>query len=246
MKKGFSEKIIKKFNFGDKNLKNYERLINDYKNEIECKGIYCSDFSEFKKTISFFITSSKEKEIFYSQLIHDIKSPILSIEFAIRNSDGNYPIKDIYNINSSILELINNSLELYSKRKEKGEIDINDLLNKTIQNHKFLIEDKNLDFEINIKNDLEFFGYPTHLERIFSNLIFNAIKHSPSNSKIKIYQKEKNVLCFKNLVLDKASSKGYGLGLKIIEDLCKKSDILFYKRKFLNTMTFCLKFQKMS
>ncbi len=241
----FSEKIIKKFNFGEKNLRAYEKIIENYKNSIECKGVYCEDFSELKKTISFFITTSSEKEAFYRRLIHDIKSPILSIELAIRNSGGDYPINDIYNINSSILELINNTLILQVEKDKKEEIKPLNIIESVIALHKFLIEDKKLEFDVNIKDNFKVKICPCYMERIFSNLIYNAIKYSPIGSKIQVFQKNKNTLCFKNNIENDFTIKGHGLGLKIVKELCKKSKIHFSKRKFLNTITFSLKFQNM-
>ena len=87
-----------------------------------------------------------------------------------------------------------------------------------------------------------------YLERIFSNLISNAVNYSPENTTLKIYSKNgknKKTVYVKNFFLNFNSDKK-GLGLEIVEDLAFKIGAQIKRRKFLNSVTFMVEFPNKS
>ncbi|MBE7706112.1 MAG: HAMP domain-containing histidine kinase [Cyanobacteria bacterium SIG30] len=245
MTKQISSKIIEKIKFGDDNFVDYEKIFDDCIKINNCKTQFCSNFLEFKKTVQFFLEFYKKRNTFYAHLIHDIKSPMLAMGLAIRNNEE-IVIDDIYKTNCLILEIINDSLALFDNKNLKKEYsNLGNVLDEIIQSLKVFIDEKHINIQIIHHDKIPcVYTYKICLERIFLNLLFNAIKFSPKNDEILItFQKDK--IMFQNNVDKNIKSKGFGFGLDIIYDLCLKADIKISKRRLLNKMCYTLRFPDM-
>ena len=188
-----------KFNKQNENDKNfiYTILINDI--------TYINQTIEMKK--EFFQNSS-----------HELKSPLTSIiAYSEMIKDGllndDKEIKDanlhIYNSSKRMKDLIQNMLYLSSLennviKHEKININVNDLINKIIDDNEIKIKEKNIIVNINKYDDLTLNMEENDADILFRNLILNAINYVlKDNGKIEI-----------SIYKDKISIKDNGIGIK--------------------------------
>ena len=188
-----------KFNKQNENDKNfiYTILINDI--------TYINQTIEMKK--EFFQNSS-----------HELKSPLTSIiAYSEMIKDGllndDKEIKDanlhIYNSSKRMKDLIQNMLYLSSLennviKHEKININVNDLINKIIDDNEIKIKEKNIVVNINKYDDLTLNMEENDADILFRNLILNAINYVlKDNGKIEI-----------SIYKDKISIKDNGIGIK--------------------------------
>lgn len=188
-----------KFNKQNENDKNfiYTILINDI--------TYINQTIEMKK--EFFQNSS-----------HELKSPLTSIiAYSEMIKDGllndDKEIKDanlhIYNSSKRMKDLIQNMLYLSSLennviKHEKININVNDLINKIIDDNEIKIKEKNIIVNINKYDDLTLNMEENDADILFRNLILNAINYVlKNNGKIEI-----------SIYKDKISIKDNGIGIK--------------------------------
>lgn len=150
-----------------------------------------------------------KNEDFIYEIAHDIKAPIISIDFALKNTERDGFMDEIYNINKHNLNYIENMLSAYSFNKgeyiKKTEIiNIIKIVKEEISVLNFLICEKGLRVLISTdKLDEPYITSDKYLVRqIVLNLLTNAVKYAPKESTISIVfeKKEDNLsICFKNL-----------------------------------------------
>jgi len=169
-------------------------------------------------------TSIKNKEFIY-EIIHDIKSPILSIDYALKNIQRNELLDEIYKINKNSLHYIENLLSNYSISDEKydlkfKETNIIEIIKEEIENLTPIIKDKKLKIEFKSSEQKIIFTDELILRQIILNLLTNSIKYANINSKISIdINNKENFLeiCFKNPFIEpKSNIHSNGMGLEII------------------------------
>jgi len=193
----------------------------------------------FLKPMSDVIKSLEE---FIADATHEINTPISNILINIELSRELYPIiKDsdeftkiensAFRVSKifkdlSFLKFENNQI------KERANIDVNKTLVERLDFFKSLIENKNLQIDKNIETvkveiDKE------DLIRLIDNLLSNAIKYTKSSGLLIITLKdeyieitndgeiknEKKVL--KKFVRENKNEGGFGLGLYIVQKICK-------------------------
>lgn len=146
------------------------------------------------------------KTNFISMMSHDLKTPIARIQGMTEvitkdtNSLSANQQEAVDHIRSSSDDLLKftNAVLNYAQIESKGvelrkqSRDINELLGEVVKKHEFLAKAKGLElitefeplFSISIDPDL--------MKQVFSNLIENAIKYSPANSKILVSTEEKD------------------------------------------------------
>jgi len=221
--------IEKEILYGELREIKYKNLISDYKKTLKCKRSDCQIFSDFKNIILFFTEYQKNKEKFYVNLIHDIKSPLMSIDFALRNNHDGEIIDDVYYTNLESLKFIENVLALYNQKNELkfSKFDLLEIINVILRNHKYLLIEKGLDIIFNPKIEkYQIISCPVCLGRIISNFISNAIKYSPSNKKIEIKLNfYKSIISFSVINEINENPSKYcsnGLGLNISKLIAKK------------------------
>ena len=213
----------------------YYELVSNYADSLSCKGVCCDHFVETKKTVVFFIKESfKKKKIekinkeFWMSIFHDIKNPMVGIDFALKKADNTRAsaeiLKDVYNLNQSNLEFIRAILENYrfeegffEKKHEK--INLREILEELIEDHKYILQEKGIRININeVGKKLTLTSCPISISRVFINLISNAIKFANKGSEITI----------KGKILDGRKDRifisiaNYGKKIEDPEDIFKK------------------------
>jgi signal transduction histidine kinase len=135
---------------------------------------------------------------FLSSLLHDIKSPMMSINMALqwRLAHGRDELlSEIYKINLANLNFVENMLQHYNF--EDGQyhvvfknVDLRQILDEQLLSHKYSLLDKGLTVITSGFDVLQkIASCPACIGRVFSNLISNAQKYAPHKTEIKIHAK---------------------------------------------------------
>ena len=143
------------------------------------------------------------KNDFISNFSHEIKTPIAIMNGYINLLKRNEMSKEerdeyidkLYNSSINLSNLISNILKL--NKLENGEMELNDVnlssvLENVIISYDELINNKKINFDIDIDDRLIKYTNESFIQLIFSNLISNAIKFSKYEGIVEIKLKNKN------------------------------------------------------
>ena len=185
------------------------------------------------------------KDKFIEHSVHEIKTPlaIISLNIQLRNK---FFGQDKYSKKiEGALKTLENSYEdmtfLHTKEKINYQIEhisLQKILKDRIKYFEIIASTQNRKLDLEIINNIYIDASKIELHRLIDNNLSNAIKYSKIESTIKIILKD-NVLEFQsfgkkiidvNKIFDKYtrennSSGGHGLGLSIVNDICKKYNI---------------------
>jgi len=166
-----------------------------------------SKMHDYLGYIIVLIDITKEAEVdrlkndFISNVSHELRTPVTilsSYADTLYNFGNDFNFDEqkefIGTINQEVIRLnkmVNDILDfskLQSDNKlEKEKQDIVETINKIAHSHKVLADEKNISITIIKESDLPKIPYNSQsIERVMSNLITNAIKYSPENSRVKI------------------------------------------------------------
>ena len=136
---------------------------------------------------------------FTSIASHEFKTPLIPIigipQLLVMDNNLTEQQKDYLNEilhnGKKLNNLINNLLDISqierkSVKLSKREIEINPLIDWCISDLSFLIKQKNHTLTKNLQEDIKLNIDDKKISRVLTNLIFNAIKYTPSNGKIEI------------------------------------------------------------
>ena len=147
------------------------------------------------------IEADKQKSQFFRFTSHELKSPLIAIQSSIDGVLKNFAnqmderatdlLRRASNRSSQMLEIIRELLELSKNRsrmmKDRELIDINKLIRETIDQHKVLTEEKDINVDLNIsEEELMIYGHPESFKELFQNLFTNAIRYNRENGHIKV------------------------------------------------------------
>ncbi len=137
----------------------------------------------------------KQKDEFIHLLAHDLKNPLttpLSLLPIIIKKCENEDTKKMANMSlksiSNIRRIIDETLQMAryedsAKGLNLKKISITDLVKRVIENNANLIEQNQFSINTNIEDNLTINVDEFQLEEVFNNLISNAIKYTPEDSK---------------------------------------------------------------
>ena len=166
-----------------------------------------SKMHDYLGYIIVLIDITKEAEVdrlkndFISNVSHELRTPVTilsSYADTLYNYGEQFNFEEqkefIGTINQEVIRLnkmVNDILD-FSRLESGSELDkekqdITETINKIAQSHKVLADEKNISITFIKEENLPMLSYNTQsIERVMSNLITNAIKYSPNNSRIKI------------------------------------------------------------
>ena len=178
--------------------------------------------------------NEKTKQEMLQNLSHDFKTPIAVIKsYAEAQIDGmvdEESSKIIANQADLLKKKVNrllqyNSLEYLSKDKEFEAVNMKELINEVVQNYRY---QTNLDFELDLDDEVYFQGYRENLYTVVDNIVDNAKRYA--KTKIKIVLKKNRLRIyndgdhideqFLNSIFkpyEKGSKGEFGLGMSIVK-----------------------------
>lgn len=151
-------------------------------------------------------TSIENLNSFVSNASHELKTPITVIDtHAQRLLNGNIKdenerrdyykviLKESRNMNSLVKDLLLISkLSSIDLNLQKEKFKFLEILKESIEKFEFLELQKDIEWEIDLE-DIELYGNKKLIKIVIDNLVQNALKYSPENSKIKVYNKENKI-----------------------------------------------------
>ncbi len=150
-------------------------------------------------------------------IVHDLKTPLNAI---INTSEARplIALKRIKQSGRQMLNMVLNILDVYKYEDSKleieaAEVSLFEISQNAISEVFFLAEQKNIAIKNNIKQALGVLADSEILERVFINLLTNAIKYSPNNSLVELTAIQESKKC-------KVAVSDNGLGIS--EELIPK------------------------
>ena len=165
---------------------------------------------------------NKVKSDFVSAVSHELRTPLTSIKgyasILMTGKLGDVPLaqkerlEKIDKHSNNLTRLVNNLLDI--SRIESGkiqmelkEISIKEMLNSVVDIIEPQVKEKNISLKINIKTKSDKIkADPGQLERVFINLVGNAVKFTPQKGKITVYCQDR-----KDLVEFSVEDTGMGI-----------------------------------
>jgi signal transduction histidine kinase len=179
------------------------------------------------------IELDKQKSQFFKFTSHELKAPLIAIKSSIdglvkilskRLDDKNLDLlkraskrtAQMLDILKELLELSKNSL---TAEKEKEEaVDVLLVLDQVIQRERPLGEEKNLTFNIQLVSErIIIQGQVNDFDKIFANLLTNAIRYTPRNGSITISSRVKG-----NILTINFQDSGIGIAEKDLSSIFKE------------------------
>lgn len=165
---------------------------------------------------------------FIFELIHDLKAPIISMDFALKNIRRDEFLDEIFKINRHNLNYVENMMNSYSLAKgrycPKFElVNLANIVKEEARVLNFLIAEKNLRVIISIDKlvDPYIVGDKYLIRQIILNLLTNAVKYTPVDCTIKIIFEKKEgflTICFLNPYNEKQQNLcSTKMGLEIVK-----------------------------
>lgn len=138
------------------------------------------------------------KNNFLSLFSHDLKTPIAKIRAIVHRLLENSPelsesarndLRSIDRTNDELARLISDILKVTKMESmrlepEKKVVDLNRLVEKASQSLKFAAEQQKVEMVLDLEPLFSIEGDPQLIQEVITNLIENAVKYSPAQSKV--------------------------------------------------------------
>jgi len=174
-------------------------------------------------------------EEFIKDIIHDLNTPITSILINLKMMKQNEEVESIAQ-SANAIAMLHKNLAIYLKDSnfQMENVSIKEVVDEQVKFFQPLYD--YLVWRIDIK-DKVVLSNRNALSRIVYNLVSNACKYNTSNGFIEIKMQDSKTLTIKNSsygiknpskVFDrfyKESDRGLGIGLHIVDKLCKELNI---------------------
>ncbi|OGS20193.1 MAG: hypothetical protein A2252_11120 [Elusimicrobia bacterium RIFOXYA2_FULL_39_19] len=170
----------------------------------------------------------KIKTEFIATVSHELRTPLTVINWTVKNLvdgvfgdlDDKYAkwVKEIGKNSDQLITLINNLLDLSKLENGKAEIlksniNVNDIIETTVQKLSVLAVEKNIEMDYTVKkNPLIAYANTERIEQVINNLIMNAIKFTENEGKVNITSTLED-----NLVKITVTDTGVGLAKENLE-----------------------------
>jgi PAS domain S-box-containing protein len=164
-----------------------------------------TDYLEVIEDVSREKRIQREKNNFLSMIVHDMKSPLIGIsgllkrlkkEKICKTNEKLWEYLRVMDESEARLEATVQEFLEYSRlesgqiKLELGQTDLNNVLQRVIDMHRIRAEDQDIILSYDGKPLTAFEADKKHLQRVFTNIIDNAIKYSSSHSEVTINTRE--------------------------------------------------------
>jgi len=204
---------------------------------------------ELEKAKEYALSIVQKQDRFIKDAIHEINTPlgiiIINIDlYNLKYGKNKYLGK--IEAGAKIIHNIYNDLEYMIKKDRieypKQELNFTSFMKERVEFFSEIAIGNELNFKLDIENNIFTNINPIHLQRIIDNTFSNAIKYSFShkNIKVKLYKNDdfkilevsnygKPILnpekLFKRYYREDNSRGGFGIGLSIIKEICDKNNV---------------------
>ena len=220
-----------------KALQNHITNMSKEKYEVEYLDDGDDEIRELSESIEIMRLEIKDSETTKREMLqnvsHDFKTPIAVIknyaeaivDGVVDTSDANIIIKQADILRTKVNQLLQyNRLEYLNKDKPLEEVDLGDVCNEVVNNHK-------VNTKIEFKLELEpcvFEGYRENFVTVVENIVENALRYAKiviyiqtKENKVTIYNDgepiEEKFLNSKFKPYEKGSKGEFGLGMSIVQ-----------------------------
>ncbi|PID14776.1 sensor histidine kinase [Sporosarcina sp. P34] len=213
----------------------------------------------FQQMVDRLSDNDQIRKAFVSDVSHDFQSPLLNIKgYADLLSDEELPANERIRYAGIIQSeterlstltkqlLLLTSLDQLVSPLEKRVFRVDQQVKETVRKFQWLLQEKEISVMLETE-EVTYKGDPAFLEKVWENLLSNALKYSPDGETIDIRLTEKaNEICFsiedtgigmssetKNRIFDRfyradhsrtREVEGTGLGLSIVEQVVRLHD----------------------
>ena len=162
-----------------------------------------STFNEMLDTVEEVFIHEKQ---FSSDVSHELRTPITVIlaqsDYALQYSDTFEEAKESLEVINRhakrMTNLINQIMELSKlerqKEIEKEKINLSNIVLQLLEDYKPLLESKNLNLIYNVEKDIRIQGNKIMLERVFLNILMNAVKFTKTNIEVSLTREGKTAV----------------------------------------------------
>lgn len=208
-----------------------------------------STLKQLENELNYIKRLESDQKLFMKGITHELKTPIMAIGTMIEGMLSSYPeyedkeyhLQLCYRELHRMTKLVNEILDT-SKLEHlqfKGETNIKECLIETLEMYEVLYVDKNISIKIEVDNKKNYAIPKKNLLKVFSNLLGNSVKYSPSNSEIKITLLNEQLIftnevenveeiipenIFKPFYSSNTEKSGHGLGLYIVGKILNAYD----------------------
>ena len=210
-------------------------------------------FNEMLNSLENFYLREKQ---FSSDVSHELRTPVSVIltesQYSLDYADTMEEAKDSFSViqrqAKRMSELINQIMELSKIEKQTGtpsdKINLSETVEKILEDYKNLFVEKNIEMTKEIEENISITGDKIMIERLFDNLLNNAMKFTKDKINVRLYtENEKCVLEVedngigiseedKELIWkrfyqvndsrNKKINKGFGLGLFLVSKIIEQ------------------------
>ena len=182
----------------------------DFSNRIELEDSNDDEIHKMASTFNEMLDTVEEVFIhekqFSSDVSHELRTPITVIlaqsDYALQYSDTFEEAKESLEVINRhakrMTNLINQIMELSKlerqKEIEKERINLSNIVLQLLEDYKPLLESKNLNLVYNVEKDLRIQGNKIMLERVFLNILMNAVKFTKTNIEISLTRENKTAV----------------------------------------------------
>jgi len=211
----------------------YNQLLNDIRLEIDTNKALLQEF-----------------KIFAADSIHQIRTPLSVLKIALemaecQNREASSQIRSslvsMEHMYDTLSYMVHNDKVEFAAEK----IDISQLFQQRIEIFRVVAEANDIDLDVEIEEHLMVMMHPTEAEYLIDNNISNAIKFGQPGSKVTLSLRRREdelVLVFSNYgapiqdveaifqrhYREDESRKGSGIGLSIVDTICKRNNIIIH------------------
>jgi len=182
----------------------------DFSNRIELEDSNDDEIHKMASTFNEMLDTVEEVFIhekqFSSDVSHELRTPITVIlaqsDYALQYSDTFEEAKESLEVINRhakrMTNLINQIMELSKlerqKEIEKEKINLSNIVLQLLEDYKPLLESKNLNLVYNVEKDIRIQGNKIMLERVFLNILMNAVKFTKTNIEISLTREGKTAV----------------------------------------------------
>ena len=233
-------------------------------------------FNEMLNSLENFYLHEKQ---FSSDVSHELRTPVSVIltesQYSLEYVDNIEEARDSFSViqrqAKRMSELINQIMELSKIEKQTGipsdRINFSETVEKILGDYKNLFAEKNIEMTKKIEENISIIGDKIMIERLFDNLLNNAMKFTKDKIIVKLYsedeecvlevedngigisEKDKELIWKRfyqvNDSRNKKINKGFGLGLFLVSKIIEQHGAVIDVEGNLNEGTkFIAKFKK--